>query len=202
MTDEELRDQLMTLLLAGHETTATGLAWTLERLVRQPSILERAIAGDDTFIDAVVMESLRVRPVIMDIARMLTQPASVGGYDLPAGVIVAPAILLAQTSPANHDDPLRFDPDRWEGRHPDPSTWLPFGGGNRRCLGAAFAQTEMRVVLREVLRRVDLAVEMGPGERPRIRHVTLVPGKGSRITVRARRRVPQDAPAPDRARAV
>jgi cytochrome P450 len=190
MTDKELRDQLMTLLLAGHETTATGLAWTLERLVRHPDVLSRAVHaaddGDDEYLDAIVRESLRVRPVIFDVARMLAAPVDIAGYRLPAGVTVAPAIGLVQRSERHYPDALRFDPDRMVGATPTPTTWLPFGGGGRRCLGATFAQVEMRVVLREVLRRVELTPTTAPAERQRAKHITLVPHGGARIRVAAR----------------
>ncbi|MEJ3652575.1 cytochrome P450 [Actinomycetes bacterium KLBMP 9759] len=191
MSDGELRDQLMTLLLAGHETTATGLAWALERLVRHPDVLAKAVraAQDDDveYLDALVKEILRVRPVIMDVARKLTAPVEVGGHLLPAGTVVAPAIGLVQHSARHYPDPLRFDPDRMSRATPTPTTWLPFGGGARRCLGAVFAQVEMRIVLREILRAVELEPTSKPSERARSKHITLVPHRGARIRVRARR---------------
>jgi cytochrome P450 len=181
----------MTLLLAGHETTATALSWTLERLVRHPEVLARAVRaaddGDDDYLDAIVKESLRVRPVIFDVARKLAAPVELGGHRLPAGVTVAPAIGLVQRSARHYPDPLRFDPDRMVGAAPGPTTWLPFGGGGRRCLGATFAQVEMRVVLREILRRVQLATTTARSERRRAKHITLVPHRGARIRVLARR---------------
>lgn len=199
MTDDELRDQLMTLLLAGHETTATALSWTLERLVRHPAVLARAVRaadeGDDDYLDAVAKETLRVRPVIFDVARKLAAAVEVGGHRLPAGVTVAPAIGLVQRSARQYPDPLRFDPDRMVGATLTPTTWLPFGGGARRCLGATFAQVEMRVVLREILRRVELSPTTARAERQRAKHVTLVPHRGARVRVLARR------PAPALARA-
>jgi cytochrome P450 family 135 len=192
MTDAELRDQLMTLLFAGHETTATGLAWALERLTRHPELLRRAVeaadSDDDEYLDAVVKETLRVRPVVFDVGRKLTEPVRLRGHRLPAGVMVAPGIGLVHDDPAVYPDPERFDPDRMLGATLGPSTWLPFGGGGRRCLGATFAQVEMRVVLREVLRSVELATTTAAGERPRVKHVTLVPHQGARVTVRRRRR--------------
>ncbi len=187
MSPREIRDQLVTMLLAGHETTATALAWALERLVRHPVVLARAAAaaadGDDAYLDAVVTETLRVRPIISDVNRKLTREVELRGCTLPAGVAVDPAILLVQRSPKHYPDPLRFDPERFVGRRPDPMIWLPFGGGGRRCLGAAFAQTEMRVVLREVLRRVELAPSTARDERARARHITLFPHRGGRVTV-------------------
>jgi cytochrome P450 len=196
MSDGELRDQIMTLLLAGHETTATGLAWTFERLTRHPDVLKRAqqaaLEGDDNYLDNLVTESLRIRPVIADVARRLTEDIELSGYRIPARSIVAPAILLIQADDRVYPDAAKFLPERWNERHTDPFTWLPFGGGNRRCLGAAFATTEMRIVLKEVLRRVDLSATSARGERPRIRHVTFVPAKGGMITVTRRRRPPDD----------
>jgi cytochrome P450 len=191
MTDDELRDQLLTLLLAGHETTATALAWTFERLVRHPDVLARAVRaadeGDDEYLDAIVRESLRVRPVLFDVARKLAAPVELGGHRLPAGVTVVPAIGLVQRSARHYPDPLRFDPDRMVGATLSPTTWLPFGGGGRRCLGATFAQVEMRVVLREILRRVELATTTARSERQRAKHITLVPHRGARVlAVRSR----------------
>jgi cytochrome P450 family 135 len=198
MTDQELRDQLVTLLLAGHETTATGLAWAIERLVRHPAILGRATTaareGDDAYLDAVVTESLRVRPVVPDVSRLLTAEFRLGEYVLPAGVFVDPAIYLVQRSPASYEDPLTFRPERFVGRRPDPNVWLPFGGGTRRCLGAAFAAAEMRVVLAEILRRVDLAPTTAAPERARIRHVTLAPHAGAKVVVRRKLQVPARDP--------
>lgn len=188
MSDGELRDQIMTLLLAGHETTATGLSWALERLTRHPDVLARAAAaaraGDDGFIDAVVAETLRSRPVVPDVSRRVVDDYEIGGWRLPAGTFVDLAIVLVHGSGRYYDQPERFDPDRFTGARPDPSIWVPFGGGNRRCLGAAFAATEMRVILSEILRRVDLAPSGASPERARMRHVTLVPHRGGRVEVR------------------
>ena len=190
LSPSELRDQLVTLLLAGHETTATGLAWAVERLVRHPEILARAQTaareGDDAYLDAVVAETLRVRPVVPDVSRRVTRPAAIGGHRLRAGVLTNPAILLVNKSPANYEDPGRFDPQRFVGKPPDPSIWIPFGGGSRRCLGAACAATEMRVVLRELLSRVDLEPTTDRDEPARIRHVTLIPKRGARVRIAGR----------------
>lgn len=187
MTSEELRDQLVTVLLAGHETTATGLAWAVERLVRHPVVLERARQAartDDTdYLDAVVNETLRLRPVVPDISRRLAQEWTVGGYRLPAGTLVDPAIPVIHHSPAYYPDPDAFDPERFRGRSPDPSVWLPFGGGNRRCIGAAFATTEMRIVLRELLTRVELTATRARSEAPRVRHVTLIPRRQATVRI-------------------
>lgn len=189
MTDRQLRDQLMTLLAAGHETTATALSWALERLTRHPAVLDRAVRaardGDDDYLDAVAKETLRIRPVVFDVGRVLKQPVELAGYRLPAGVMVAPGIGLVHERDDVYPGADRFDPDRMIGAPLGPTTWLPFGGGNRRCLGATFAMVELRVVLREILRRVDLFTTTAGDERQRVKHVTLVPHRGARICVRA-----------------
>lgn len=208
MTDRELRDQLMTLLVAGHDTTATALSWAMERLTRHPAILAKAVAaaeasaaGDpsgDDYLDALAKETLRIRPVVFDVGRVLTQPADVAGYRLPAGVMVAPGMGLVHADAAIYPDPHRFDPDRMLGATLSPTTWFPFGGGNRRCLGAGFAMVEMRVVLREILRRAELKTTTAAGERQRLKFVVLVPHRGARIRVRAIRDVPATSSAAPR----
>ncbi|OBK71866.1 cytochrome P450 [Mycobacterium sp. 1274761.0] len=189
MTDRELRDQLITLLVAGHDTTATGLSWALERLTRHPAILDKAVraaeGSDDEYLDAVAKEALRIRPVVFDVGRVLKEPVELAGYRLPAGVMVAPGIGLVHSSSQQYPQPDRFVPDRMLGATPGPTQWLPFGGGNRRCLGATFAMVEMRVVLREILRRVDLDTTTATGERQKVKHVILVPHRGARVRVRA-----------------
>ncbi|MDP9189154.1 MAG: cytochrome P450, partial [Actinomycetota bacterium] len=161
MDDRELRDQLMTLLMAGHETTATALAWAFDLLFRRPDALgrlrEEVEAGAETaYMDAVIEETLRLRPVVPFVGRELRRPAALGGNELPAGTTVMPSIYLAHTDPASFSDPYAFRPERFLGDAPDTYSWVPFGGGTRRCIGAAFAQLEMRVVLRTVLRRATL----------------------------------------------
>jgi cytochrome P450 len=203
MSDVELRDQLMTLLVAGHDTTATALSWTLERLTRHPGHLAKAVeaanasaAGDvsgDDYLDALGKEVLRIRPVVFDVGRVLTKDTEVAGYRLPAGVMVAPGIGLIHASADLYPDPQRFDPDRMLGASLSPTTWLPFGGGNRRCLGATFSLVELRVVLREVLRRVELATTTAAAERQRVKAVILVPHRGARIRVKSVRRVQSPA---------
>lgn len=188
MTDAQLRDQLMTLLVAGHDTTATSLSWALERLTRHPAVLAKAVhaarTGADEYLDAVCKEVLRIRPVVFDVGRILTEPTEVAGYRLPAGVMVAPGIGLVHRDAGQYPDPVRFDPDRMLDAALGPTTWLPFGGGNRRCLGANFALVEMAVVLGEVLRRVDLHTSTARAERPRVKGVILIPHRGARIRAR------------------
>ena len=191
LSDSDLRDELLTLLMAGHETTATGLAWAFERLTRTPAAMQRLRTelengGDERYLDATVKETLRVRPVIADVIRKLTRDVEFQGYDLKAGELVAPAIGLVQRSAEHWDDPLAFRPERFLGGAPDSYTWIPFGGGVRRCLGAAFAQLEMKVVLQTVLERVELEPARAKAERTRVRHVTLVPSRGGEVVVRRR----------------
>ena len=193
ITDAELRDQLMTLLVAGHDTTAAALSWTLERLVRNPTVLHEArraarasAAGDpagDDYLDGLLKESLRIRPVVFNVARVLHRHVELAGYSLPAGITVAPAIGLVHACPESYPDPRRFVPGRFISDHASPSTWIPFGGGNRRCPGAALAMLEMRIVLRELLCRVDFNITRAGGERQRVKHFALVPHRGARISV-------------------
>src|SRR5215207_3899739 len=185
MSDRELRDQLMTLLVAGHDTTATALSWALERLTRHPTVLAKAQnaaeawdAAGDEYLDAVAKETLRIRPVVFDVGRMLKEPVELAGYQLPAGVMVVPAIGLVHSNFEVYPDADRFDPDRMLGATLSPTTWFPFGGGNRRCLGATVAMVELRVVLREILRRVELATTTAPGETQKVKHVIMVPRNG------------------------
>jgi cytochrome P450 len=185
LTDEELRDQLVTLLLAGHETTATALAWALYELGRDPAQLARAReaarAGDDDRLEAVLKESMRLHPVIPMVVRTLMKPVTIAGWDLPAGATVGPSILLAHAREDNHPDPTRFDPERFVGHNPPVNTWIPFGGGVRRCIGAGFSLMEGVAVLREVLTSYDVTA-VGP-DRPKVRNITSVPRRGARIRV-------------------
>jgi cytochrome P450 len=191
LTDRELRDELMTLLLAGHETTATALSWTLERLVRHPAVVERLLAerrgGEDAapYLDATIKESLRLRPVVTAVGRYLTAPLQIGGHLLPAGVSINPSIYLLHRRPDLYPEPKAFRPERFLDNPPATYTWIPFGGGVRRCLGASFALYEMKVVLQTILDRVSLIPEDGPGERIVRRAVTFAPNHGARIVVEA-----------------
>lgn len=206
MTDAELRDQLMTLLLAGHDTTATSLSWALERLTRHPEVLARAVtaaeasaAGDpagDDYLDAVAKETLRIRPVVFDVGRVLKEPVELAGYRLPAGITVIPGIGLVHADDDIYDDAAQFRPERMLNTTPAPTKWLPFGGGNRRCLGANLALAEMRIVLREVLCHADIETTTAPGERPRMSGIIHQPHRGARIRVRALRSSPRTAAVP------
>jgi cytochrome P450 len=181
-TDDELRDQLVTLLAAGHETTAGALAWALERLARHPQVLARLRTDEPGYADAVVKEVLRTRPVLTVAARKLVQPLRVAGWDLPAGVHVAPCIYLTHRRPELYPDPTAFRPERFLGDGaPDSYAWIPFGGGIRRCVGAAFAAMEMSEVLRAVAARVSLSPDQPRSERMRRRSVTLTPERWSRV---------------------
>jgi cytochrome P450 len=192
MSDEELRDELMTLLVAGHETTATTLGWAVERLTRHPDALARATAevreqgADGPFLDGVVKETLRLRPVLSVVVRQLQEDAEVAGYRLPAGTRVVPCIQLAHRRPDVYPDPDAFRPERWLDQQPGTYSWLPFGGGVRRCLGASFALFEAKRVLAGILGQVDLAPAARDGEQVRRRAITQTPQHGARITVAAR----------------
>ena len=196
MSDIELRDELMTLLTAGHETTATGLSWAFERLLRTPRVMEQLLESldDDDYLDAVVKETLRVRPVIVDVARKLTRDTSIAGWQLPAGTMVLPAIAAVHMRPDLYPAPEEFRPERFLDEGAESYSWIPFGGGVRRCIGASFAQVEMRVVLGEVLRRVRLRADSQRPERPQVRHVTVVPSRGCRVVVEERLGSPAAAP--------
>jgi cytochrome P450 family 135 len=189
MSDQELRDELMTLLVAGHETTATSLAWAVERLLRHPDKLarlkEEAEAGEDEYLDAVVKETLRLRPVIPIVLRLLKKPMEIGGWELPEGVAVAPCIYLVHRDPEIYPEPRRFLPERFLDSPPGTYTWFPFGGGVRRCLGASFAIFEMKVVLSAVARHAALRPASPAPERVRRRAITWTPSRGAEAVVSA-----------------
>ncbi|HEY7630243.1 MAG TPA: cytochrome P450 [Thermoleophilaceae bacterium] len=193
MTDEELRDQLVTLLVAGHETTATGLSWAVDMVLRTPRVLaelQRAVEeGDDAYVDAVAKEALRIRPVVPGVGRVVRGGSfELGGYTLPEGTEINPSISVIHARPECFVGPRDFRPERFlEDDPPDTYTWIPFGGGTRRCLGASFALFEMRVVLRRVIERT-LLEPVGPhAERVERRGITMVPKKGTRVKMRERR---------------
>jgi len=194
LTDRELRDELLTLVLAGHETTANQLAWTWERLVRTPVAQDRLVAvvragGDDAadVIEATIQESMRSRPVIPIIGRRVMVPWRLGDYVVPANTPVTMSILLLHHREDLYPEPFAFRPDRWQGNKPGTYEWIPFGGGIRRCLGAALAMAEQQIVLSEMARRLDIeAVDPEP-EHAKHRNVTMIPSKGARVIIRAKR---------------
>jgi cytochrome P450 len=187
MSDEELRDELVTIIGAGHETTATALAWAMERLLRTPRVLTRLreslAAGEDDYLAATVKETLRARPVIVDVARKLTAPAEVGGYRFEAGTFVMTAIAALHYREDLFPEPEEFRPERFLDGKADNYAWIPFGGGVRRCIGASFAEYEMRVVLRAILERADLSAPEQKPEKVKVRNITLAPGRGTRVTL-------------------
>ncbi len=185
LTDAELRDELMTLLVAGHESTATMLAWAFERLVRHPDMLARvrdeALAGEDAYAEAVVQETLRLRPVLPIVLRRLAAPLEIAGHPLPAGTWLAPCAYLVQRRADVYDEPLAFRPERFLERKPGTYTWMPFGGGVRRCLGASFAQMEMKQVLQTVVTGAELRPARREAERIRPRFITLAPARRAEV---------------------
>ena len=190
MADAELRDQLVTLLLAGHETTATALAWSFDLLLRHPEQLGRLRdsleAGEDEYLRATITESLRLRPVVPVAGRRLATELEVAGHTLPPGTDVAPAIWLTHTRADTYPEPFAFRPERFLEEGPDTYAWIPFGGGIRRCLGAAFAEFEMRIALRDVLTRCELRKADPRPEKVGRRNITLSPRDGTRVVLTAR----------------
>src|SRR3954470_484192 len=187
MTDAELRDELFTMLAAGHETTATGLAFAFELLHRNPATLARlreAIEGDDdAYVVAVGKETLRLRPVIDAAERTLTKPRTIGGWEVPPGIKVYPAIALVHHRPDLYPEPDAFRPERFVDGGAESYTWLPFGGGIRRCIGAALAQAEMSEVLRMIVSSVDLELERDEPEPVVLRGITMAPKSGVPVRV-------------------
>jgi len=191
MSDSELRDQLLTMLVAGHETTATALAWTFERILRHPGVLARIRQeldrGDTTYLDAAIKETLRLRPTVPITARKLTQPFGAAGRLYNAGTVLMPCIFLLHRNPAIYEDAEAFRPERFLGPdQPPPYAYIPFGGGVRRCLGSSFALAEMRAVMQTVLSAVELESVSKRGEKMARRAFTLSPGKGARVRVTKR----------------
>jgi cytochrome P450 len=194
LSDRELRDELMTLVLAGHETTANQLAWTWERLLRAPAAYERlreAVRNGDeeeaeSQVEAVILESMRARPVIPIIGRRVAVPWQLGDYAVPAETPVAISILLLHHREDVYPDPFSFRPERWLGHKPGTYEWIPFGGGTRRCLGSALAWAEQRIVLRTMASRLNLTADDLRPERPKHRSVTMIPQRGGRIIISRR----------------
>jgi cytochrome P450 family 135 len=188
---ELVRDELVTLLVAGHETTAVSLSWTFERLLRHSGALAKVRSGlddpRDPYRAAVAKEALRLRPVIMNVARRLTQPVELAAHVMPAGTLLFPSIIGVHTDPKIWGpEASYFRPERWLSGDQPTYAWIPFGGGARRCLGATFALTEMDAVLRTVLRLAELRADRPHDESPRMHHITLVPSRGTRVNVTAK----------------
>jgi cytochrome P450 len=187
MDNEELRDELVTVIGAGQETTATGLAWAMERTLRTPRVhdllRESVASGEDSYLGATIRETLRARPVIVDVARKLTAPVEIGGYEIPADSFLLAAIAAMHYREDLYPDPHQFRPERFLEGRADSYAWIPFGGGIRRCIGASFAEFEMRVVLRAILERADLRAADPAPEPIRVRNITLAPGRGSRVVL-------------------
>ncbi|HEX3609504.1 MAG TPA: cytochrome P450 [Solirubrobacterales bacterium] len=199
MSDTDLRDQLMTLLLAGHETTATALAWTFDLLLRHPHELGRLRdsleQGEEDYLRATISESLRLRPVVPLAGRRLAKDLVADGLNLPAGTDVTPAIWLAHTRADSFPEPFAFRPERFLEGSPDTYAWIPFGGGIRRCIGAAFAEFEMRIALREVLTRCELHKASPAPEKIGRRNITLSPKAGTPVVLTARHPARELVPA-------
>jgi cytochrome P450 len=192
LSDKELRDELLVLVLAGHETTANSLAWTWERLVRSPVAHEalvaavRSGAGAEERIEATIVEAMRSRPVIPLIGRRVAVPWRLGEHGVPTGTAVTMSILLVHHREDLYPRPFDFRPERWLDRKPGTYEWIPFGGGVRRCLGAALAMAEQRVVLEAMARRLDLEADDPVPERALHRNVTMIPSRGGRVVLRFR----------------
>jgi cytochrome P450 len=189
MSQDELRDELMTLLVAGHETTASSLAWGFERLARSPDVVaglrdEIDAGSGDAYLTATIQEILRRRPVLPNAEpRLVRKPIEVGGWAYPTGVCLVPSVYLVHHDPAIYPDPYEFRPERFLDRTPGTYTWIPFGGGRRRCVGASFATLEMKVVLETVLARADVRPAGDGVELARRRNITVRPAAGGRVVL-------------------
>jgi cytochrome P450 len=195
MSAQELRDELMTMLVAGHETTASSLAWGFERLARSPRVLTKLVesldSDDDSYLLATVQETLRRRPVLPNVEpRLVKRPFEVGGWTYPEGVCLVPNAYLVHHDPDIYPEPYEFRPERFLDEPPGTYTWIPFGGGRRRCIGASFAMQEMQIVMRAVLTRRELRPDSGGAEVAKRRNITIRPGRGALVAVPERRRAP------------
>jgi cytochrome P450 family 135 len=191
LSDAEIRGELLTLIVAGSDTTAGALGWALERLARAPAALaratEEAAGGGGPYLDAVVLETLRMRPVVPMSARLVNRPFDLGGRPVPPGTTLAVSALLIHHRADIYPEPEVFRPERFLGRQPDTYTWIPFGGGVRRCIGASFALMEMRIVLSVLLARTNLRAPDPEPEGARTRANTMVPASGARIVLEPQR---------------
>jgi cytochrome P450 len=201
LTNEQLRNELLTVLVAGHETSASALAWTLERVIRHPDVLarlqEEVDANEDAhdYVDAVVKETLRLRPVLPLVVRRLTEPLELHGYDLPVGTTVGPCIYLAHRRPDVYPDPHQFRPERFLESPAGTYTWIPFGGGVRRCVGASFALFEIRTVLQTLIARLHLEPADPSPERILRRSIFFSPSRAGRLVAHRRPVAAGRAPA-------
>jgi cytochrome P450 len=192
MTDQELRDNLVTMLLAGHETTATAIAWAIERLTRHPQVIERLAASleaeETDYLDAVIKETLRTRPVVAQLGRVTTQQVTIDGWTLPPRTMLIVPMSVIHQDPETYPRPEEFQPERFlDETNPGGLSWMPFGGGSRRCPGASLALMEMRVILTTIVRAVDLVPDTSEPEQPRVHGITIWPARGGRVRVAARR---------------
>jgi cytochrome P450 len=195
MSEQEIRDELLTLLVAGHETTASTLAWAFERLGHDPQVLGRLVeeidVGEDAYLTATIQETLRIRPVLPNVApRLVAKPIEVGGWTYPPGCSLVLNSYLIHHDPEIYPDPDTFRPERFLDEQPGTYTWIPFGGGRRRCLGASFAMLEMKIVLRGALSTFELHPEATSPEVARRRNITVRPSHGARAVLADRRRAP------------
>jgi cytochrome P450 len=194
MSPPELRDELMTALVAGHETTASQLAWAFECLARRPDVVERM--DDEEYLQATIYEIQRLKPVLPNAEPRLTkQPVTIGGFRYPAGVALIASAFLVHRNPELYPDPHEFQPDRFLGISPGTYTWIAFGGGRRRCLGASFAVQEMKIVLRTVISHCRLAPGSARPEPTGRRSITFSPARGARVVLSDRASVHRSAPA-------
>jgi hypothetical protein len=192
LDDAYVRDQLITLLVGGHETPASTLAWAMERLVRHPEAMERLTAEaregtDDAYAEAVIQETLRLRPPIVFVARRVKAPFELAGHRLPTGTLVVPYFPLIHRRPDLYPDPLAFKPERFLGRRPPAYGWVPFGGGAHACLGGQFAYLELKATLHTLLRRGVFAPSTAADEPMQRRTITMVPRHGAQLLLRGRR---------------
>jgi cytochrome P450 len=198
MSERELRDELVTALVAGHETTASQLAWTFERLAREPAVVARLVdelddGTGDAYLSATVTEILRLRPVLPNAEPRLTmRDVTIGGFTYPPGVVLLANAHLVHHDPSIYEDPFAMRPERFLSQPPGTYTWIPFGGGRRRCLGASFANQEMKIVIAAVLRRFELAPAGAP-ETSRRRSITFSPSRGATVMLRPRTLAPRAA---------
>jgi cytochrome P450 len=198
LEDREIRDEILTMIMAGFETTTAGLAWAFERILREPRVLDRLReeldAGEQGYLDAVVKEVLRARPSVPIVARKVREPVQIAGYEMPAGTVLMASVYLVHMDPEVYPEPEVFRPERFSEGRPNPRAWIPFGGGVRRCLGASLAQLEMKIALGTVLRELDLEVVDPSPEPPVRRRFTFAPKNDCLVTARPR---VTHAPAPE-----